>query len=364
MRNNPPIVSVIIPVWNTEKYLEKCLNSIVAQTLKDIEIICVDNDSEDSSPQIINKFAQNDSRFKVIKIKHSCISTARNAGLSVATAPYVSFVDSDDWIEPDTYKAAVEKFEKDSDVDIVCWGANIVKEEKNSYNPYFSEAKKYHKIRIKKKKKLSNDIILRSNVCVWNKMFKNNIIKNNNIIFPEGLELEDNSFYFTYIKNCRYGYFINKYYYNYLQRNNSNLQLIQSKKSTIIAPHLKNLKFIMEYYKKNKVLDKNIPLICKLFEKYLNMDLAWTNELHKKQVIDIAAELCGQLKTETCIHKSLFEAVRERSYDEVYKILSGTTNKICGNKIIAIYKNEINNMYQMKIFNKNLIKFKLNGRNK
>lgn len=364
MTINSPKVSIIIPIWNTEKYLEKCLNSISTQTLKNIEIICVENGSEDSSPQILKQFIQNDSRFKIIKIKHSCISTARNAGLAVATAPYVSFVDSDDWIEPETYETAIEKFEKDSDIDIVCWGANVVNEEKNSYNPYFSGAKEYHKIRIKKKKKLSNDIILHSNVCVWNKMFKNDIIKNNNIVFPEGIELEDNSFYFTYIKNCRYGYFLNKYYYNYLQRNNSNLQRIQSKKSNIIAPHLKNLKFIMEYYKEKKVLEKNIPLICKLFEKYLNMDLAWTNELHKKQVIDFAAELCRQFNAKDCLSKSLFTALIELRYEEVCELLNGKTNKIFGNKIIAIYKNEINNMYQIKIFNKILIKFKLKGRNK
>lgn len=94
-----PKVSIIIPIWNTEKYLEKCLDSVVNQTLKDIEIICVNNGSTDSCAEIIEKYAKNDSRIKVITTEHGYLSNARNNGLKEATGEYLFFCDSDDWLE-------------------------------------------------------------------------------------------------------------------------------------------------------------------------------------------------------------------------------------------------------------------------
>ena len=91
-----PKVSVIIPVYNVEKYLRACLDSVCAQTLKDIEIICVDDGSTDSSPAILDEYAAKDSRFKVIKRTHSNAGACRNAGLDIAKGEYLSFLDADD----------------------------------------------------------------------------------------------------------------------------------------------------------------------------------------------------------------------------------------------------------------------------
>ena len=96
-----PKVSVVIPIWNTEKYLGKCLESVANQTLKDIEIICVNNGSTDSCPQIIDRFARNDSRIKVVNIEHGYLSDARNIGVKYTEGEYLYFCDSDDWLEPE-----------------------------------------------------------------------------------------------------------------------------------------------------------------------------------------------------------------------------------------------------------------------
>ena len=92
-------ISVIIPVHNVEKYIGKCLGSIVSQTYKDLEIICIDDQSSDNSLKILTDFAQKDTRIKLIKQDHKGVSAARNNGLNIATGEYISFIDSDDWIE-------------------------------------------------------------------------------------------------------------------------------------------------------------------------------------------------------------------------------------------------------------------------
>ena len=95
-----PKISVIIPVYNTEKYLEQCLESVINQTYKDLEIICVNDASTDNSFDVINEYSKKDSRIKYINFEtNKGVSAARNVGLEAATGDYICFIDSDDWIE-------------------------------------------------------------------------------------------------------------------------------------------------------------------------------------------------------------------------------------------------------------------------
>ena len=98
------LLSVIVPVYNTEEYLPRCLDSILAQTLQDMEIICVDDGSTDSCPQILQKFARRDSRIRIIRKENGGLVSARKAGIRAAAGRYTGYVDSDDWIEPDMYE--------------------------------------------------------------------------------------------------------------------------------------------------------------------------------------------------------------------------------------------------------------------
>ena len=103
-----PKVSVIVPVYNAEKYLSECVDSILGQTLKDIEVILVDDGSTDSSPEICDLYILNDSRVKVIHKPNGRAASARNAGLKIAKGEYIAFVDSDDWISPEMYEKMLE----------------------------------------------------------------------------------------------------------------------------------------------------------------------------------------------------------------------------------------------------------------
>ena len=102
-----PKVSIIVPVYNVEKYIERCLDSLVNQTLKDIEIILVDNLSTDDSPAMCDAYAKLDSRIKVLHLPVADLSTARNAGIKEATSEYIGFIDSDDHISSTMYEEMV-----------------------------------------------------------------------------------------------------------------------------------------------------------------------------------------------------------------------------------------------------------------
>lgn len=122
-----PVVSVLIPVYNVEDYLEKCLDSVVSQTLNNIEIICVDDGSTDGSAEILKEYQKKDKRINIITKENGGLPSARNAGLEVARGKYIGFVDSDDFIEPNMYETMVNSA-KQHDSDVVICGANIFPE--------------------------------------------------------------------------------------------------------------------------------------------------------------------------------------------------------------------------------------------
>ena len=109
-------ISVIVPVFNAEKYLKMCLNSFVSQTLKNIVIICIDDGSTDNSLAILDKFKSKDDRIKIIKQKNYGVSIARNNGISEAQGEYIGFVDADDWVDKDFFEKlynAAQKYNAD-----------------------------------------------------------------------------------------------------------------------------------------------------------------------------------------------------------------------------------------------------------
>ena len=141
-----PLISVIIPVYNVEKYLRRCLDSVIAQTYQNLEIICVDDGSIDDSGKICDQYAVRDARIKVIHQENQGLSAARNRGLDAAEGEYIAFVDSDDYILEDMYKKMLDKL-LDYSVDLcVCqWqyefsdGRQVVKK-KNICLLYTSDA--------------------------------------------------------------------------------------------------------------------------------------------------------------------------------------------------------------------------------
>lgn len=120
-----PLISVIVPVYNVEKYIHQCVDSILAQTYKNLEIILVDDGSPDNCPQICDDYASKDSRIKVIHKENGGLSSARNAALDIYNGDYIAFVDSDDWVDSTAYETMMEMMQS-KNLDVVFCAANII----------------------------------------------------------------------------------------------------------------------------------------------------------------------------------------------------------------------------------------------
>jgi glycosyltransferase involved in cell wall biosynthesis len=192
---NHPKISIIIPVYNVEKYLRECLDSCVNQTLEDIEIICVDDASPDNSIKILEEYQQKDSRIRIFRHEENKnLGTARNTGLTNATGEYVWFVDSDDYIDTKACQILYDAI-KEFDVDILCFSAlKFVDEDKKRrfiYDKYYHQGvqinKIYHPKTNWKELKFSN---LNVSACMY--LAKTSVLQN--FRFREGVFFEDTDF--------------------------------------------------------------------------------------------------------------------------------------------------------------------------
>lgn len=181
-------VSVIVPLFNTEKYVARCISSLVKQTLSDIEIIVVNDGSTDNSMTIVNKYAENDSRIKIINQSNQKQGAARNNGLRIAEGEYIGFVDSDDWVDEDYFEKLYEAAKQyESDIALatnVRIGGGKTKKRLNIENVEFVTVLQ-DKFDICKQPK---------NPCPTNKIYRAALLRDNNILFPEKVYCEDKLF--------------------------------------------------------------------------------------------------------------------------------------------------------------------------
>lgn len=188
-----PNVSVIIPVYNVEKYLTKCLESVVNQTLKDIEIICINDGSTDNSLSILEEYAQKDARIKIINKQNSGYGASMNMGLNAANSEYIGIVESDDFIEPDMFEKLYLKA-KENDLDLVrcCYFEYKTTDNSNTVieNGWVPKNKIYCP--------LEEQAPFWQAPAIWCNLFKKEMIEKNHIRFLEtpGASYQDTSFAF------------------------------------------------------------------------------------------------------------------------------------------------------------------------
>ena len=205
-------VSVVVPVYNVYKYLTRCLDALVNQTLSDIEIICVNDGSTDNSAEILKEFADKDKRIIVINQENAGLSVARNTGMAQAKGEYIGFVDSDDWVDLDFFEKLYNAA-KNNDCDIAV--ADFVREHPN---------KKPKRLNITEEKifETPEDKYMVCKTyregCVWNKIYRNEFLKSINLQFVPGMYYEDRDFtarslYYSKklvtVPNTYYRYFVN-----------------------------------------------------------------------------------------------------------------------------------------------------------
>lgn len=208
-----PLVSVVVPVYNAEKYLDGCLGSITRQTLRSLEIICVNDGSSDGSLDILNRWAEGDGRIVVLTQENAGQSSARNRALDCARGKYIAFVDSDDAIEPQMLEKMVEPLERDDDIDFSKCGTKAVYEyevtdaEKKGLAEYFAAPAEPGAHDISPK--------VFSTGAPWNKLYRRAFLDLHGIRFPEGVKNEDEAFCFFVFARARRLYLFHEQFYLY-----------------------------------------------------------------------------------------------------------------------------------------------------
>lgn len=231
-------VSVIIPVYNAEKYVSQCLDSIINQTLCDIEIICVNDGSKDNSLEILREYEAKDSRVMVIDKDNGGAGSARNMGLNVASGEYVNFVDADDWLDINAYEILYNRCVSEN-LDAVFFQLinydDETKElyEDHAYNvsqiPASFDDQVFNHLDIK-------DVLFYLSVSPCNKLYKREILEG--LTFPEGVMFEDNPFFFeAFLKTKRVG-IIRKHFY--FRRRHSNSVMTNRGKKLLDAIEISN----------------------------------------------------------------------------------------------------------------------------
>lgn len=235
-------VSIIVPVYNVEKYLRKCLDSLINQTLKEIEIICVNDGSKDNSPKILEEYAKKDNRIIVINQENAGLSVARNSGIDIAKGEYIGFVDSDDWVDLDFFEKLYYSATS-NDTDIAVGGIIRVTGIKKKKFLNFE------------KETITDNTNLKFELCdvpeksyVWNKIYKTEKLK------EIGLEFEKGIFYEDCIFTPQALFYLGKIvtvpniYYYYLRRGNSTVkQRSEKANADSVYAHKKANDFIKEH---------------------------------------------------------------------------------------------------------------------
>lgn len=270
-------VSVIIPIYNVEDYLEKCLESITNQTYKNLEIICVNDCSPDGSDKILKQYSKKDNRIKIINRKENGgLSAARNTGLNHITGEYVYFFDSDDWIDLDYIEKMVNIIEK-TNADIAA-NTNIARETSSSSKQM--EGKKFNK---------NINSFLKGNIAVnnlpwsvWSHIYKKDFIINNNLKFKEGCIQEDVLFQHMAKFNTDKIFAFYGPAYHYTVRAKS----ITLSRKSVIAPHIKIWKLIKDFYLKHICQDE---LNIKIFEPEIFLQINDENDFNisKEHILSI-----------------------------------------------------------------------------
>lgn len=219
-----PKISIIVPIYNVEKYLERCIQSLLNQTLRDIEIIMVDDESPDDCPQLCDIYASQDQRIKVIHKKNEGLGYARNTGLEIASGEYIAFVDSDDYVDINMYEKLYQIAQKNN-LDTVFSNFNTVDQHQNIHKVL--QQKEFH---IYKNEDIKNDLLLNMiasdvnikkersiDMSVWRAIYSREIITSHQIKFESERVFmsEDIIFHIDYLSHAKAVGLVPQAYYYY-----------------------------------------------------------------------------------------------------------------------------------------------------
>ena len=306
------MLSVIIPVYNVENYLNECLDSVTNQTLEDMEIICIDDGSTDNSPHILKEYSKKDKRIKIITKENGGQATARNLGIKEAQGEYIAFVDSDDFIEPTMFEKLYTKA-KDNNLDIaMCKIAtydNQTEEIKDNVWYYMLGVFRDFDKDIFNHKD-TKEFTCHIAVTPYNKIYKTTLLKENNILFPEGLIFEDEKFFYdTYLRAKRVSIVDEFLYYYRINRKGSTVDTIKDNDFSDIVPISK---LIRETFKET---DNYEDYKILLSNRFIHLQLArftQTSQKYKENFFNLLKSDLGEVLADRTIYDNLESDVKLR----------------------------------------------------
>ena len=240
-------ISIIVPVYNVEKYLDKCLRSLVKQTLEDIEIIAVNDGATDGSAKILQRYAERYAKLKVLNKENGGLSDARNYGLKYASGEYIGFVDADDYVDEDMFELLYSK---------ACEGGYDITECNFKYT-YGSREDIEYGVRYTENK----EILMYGRCVVWNKIYNRKWLQKTGVCFKKGIRYEDLDFFIRLVPHIRSYAYIDEAPVHYVQHKDS----ISHKADLKTLDIIKVLKNISAYYKKYgffKEYEKELEYFC------------------------------------------------------------------------------------------------------
>lgn len=305
-------VSIIVPVHNTAGYLRKCVDSLRNQTLKNIEIILVDNLSNDGSSEICDEYALMDSRIKVIHLSVAGLSIARNAGIDIATSAYIGFIDSDDYVDPDMYQEMLKAM-IDFNAELAYCNLVLESDNKESNSPYLNSGQVF----VSPVKNVLKEIMLEKISCsACTKLYRRELF--NSIRFPEGKLYEDRLVMHEWVVLCKTIVCVDKPFYHYVERQSSICHT---------PDPLNRYQFFLAEYSRLFFVD-HCPLLKGEDKVEVRRKIVWFSILLFKDVMRIAKprknfnplfkDVKGKLKGLLMYSK---EEIGERSYKRVRNIV-------------------------------------------
>lgn len=314
-----PKVSVIIPVYNVEEYLKECLDSVINQTLKEIEIICVDDGSTDNSLKILKEYAKKDNRISVLTQENLHSGAARNAGLAVAKGEYVHFLDSDDWIDNTLYEKMYRCYQE-YNVDLVYCSWQVFLEQKTQAR--YNEA--YSRIKLIGENSSANKNCV--NIEVWNKLFRRDIIDKKKIGFPLCTYGEDRCFTMMYMFYVEKIFGIDKKLYSYRIRSNSLMGKKDNNQNSETVVCLGNIYNIL--HNNSDLYKSNIAYFLKMLNDYLNYVFDQQKNKDDKQFIEfVYTNILSKISAQYIV-----------SYNKLKYILQEQKKISIANRIICNFK--------------------------
>ena len=319
-------ISIIVPVYNCDKYLARSIDSLLNQTISNIEIICIDDGSTDESFKILNDYASKHSHIILLRQENKGPAIARNRGLAIAQGEYIMFCDSDDWYKRDMCEKMLQTIRL-KDVDMVMCDCNIVKEDE-SYKVRDDDII-YHKLNTFGYHTLTVELKHKVNSVLWNKIFKKSILDKNNIDFPSGHYHDDMAFILQYLCSSKNVYGIDFKLYNYVFRSNSIMH--QTYFSVNDDKKLFDVIDALKYFYIKLIKNNNFLINKKLFMYKLTSMMQWVMlKCANKEQMDRFIDYCNE-KLIFDLDLNIFQECDERYYlnmskDKNYKFFAQLYN--------------------------------------